>query len=81
MWSDKRTNADLVANYESGGPKYNEWYDAISAAGTGLPGADQAANKPTVDIDANNTVTITIYWQAPGESAPHKYVTVATVTN
>jgi type IV pilus assembly protein PilV len=81
MWADKRTNTDLVANYETGGPKYNEWYEAISAPGTGLPGAAQAANKPTVEIDASNTVTITIFWQAPGESAAHKYVTVATVTN
>lgn len=81
MWADDRTNASLTANYETGGPKYNDWYAAISASGTGLPGADQDANKPTVTIDASNTVTITIFWQAPGESVNHNYVSVATVTN
>lgn len=81
MWADKRNNADLVANYATGGPKYDEWYDAISASGSGLPGADQAANQPTVEIDANNNVTISIYWQAPGEAGRHQYITVATVTN
>jgi type IV pilus assembly protein PilV len=81
MWADDRTNATLSTNYSTGGPKYVEWYAAISAPGTGLPGTDQDANKPTVTIDASNTVTITIYWQAPGEAAHHNYVTVATVTN
>lgn len=81
MWADERTHAALAANYGTGGAKYQTWYEAVSAAGTGLPGADQDANKPTVEIGADNTVTITIFWQAPGESAPHRYVTVATVTN
>lgn len=85
MWADDRTNATLVANYAgeggAGGPKYSDWYAGLSAAGTGLPGADISGNEPVVAIDATNTVTITIRWQAPGETAAHNYVTVATVTN
>lgn len=78
MWADDRTNAVLVANYESttGGAKYTEWKNMIQAAGTGLPGAT-GANAPLVAIDVNNVVTVTIFWQAPEETAAHKYVTVA----
>lgn len=85
MWADDRTNATLSANYAgeggSGGPKYNDWYAGLAAAGTGLPGAAISGNEPIVAIDATNAVTITIRWQAPGEVAAHNYVTVATVTN
>lgn len=85
MWADNRVNAALSANYAgsggSGGPKYNEWYAVMTATGTGLPGADLAGNEPTVQIDAANTVTVTIRWQAPGEAAAHNHVTVAMVTN
>jgi type IV pilus assembly protein PilV len=78
MWADDRTNAVLIANYDSmvGGVKYAAWKSQIQAAGIGLPGAS-GANAPTVAIDANNVVTVTIFWQAPEEAAAHKYVTVA----
>jgi type IV pilus assembly protein PilV len=78
MWADDRTNAALVANYDStvGGGKYTEWKSQVQTAGTGLPGAS-GANDPTVAIDINNVVTVSIFWQAPEETAAHKYVTVA----
>ncbi len=78
MWADDRTNAALVANYDStvGGNKYTEWKNQIQTTGTGLPGAS-GANAPIVAIDVNNVVTVTVYWQAPEETAAHKYVTVA----
>lgn len=78
MWADDRTNAVLIANYDSsmGGIKYTEWKNQIHTAGTGLPGAT-GANDPTVTIDMNNVVTVTVFWQAPEEAAAHKYVTVA----
>lgn len=78
MWADDRTNAALVANYDStvGGNKYTEWKNQIQATGTGLPGAS-GTNAPTVTIDVNNVVTVTVFWQAPEETAAHKYVTVA----
>lgn len=78
MWADDRTNAVLVANYDSasGGVKYTQWKSLIQAVGTGLPGSS-GVNAPTVVIDANNMATITIFWQAPEEPAAHKYVTVA----
>ena len=78
MWADDRTNAMLIANYDSatGGNKYTEWKNQIQTAGIGLPGAS-GANDPTVAIDVNNVVTVTVFWQAPEETAAHKYVTVA----
>jgi type IV pilus assembly protein PilV len=78
MWADNLTNAMLVANYDStvGGGKYTAWKSQIQGTGTGLPGAS-GANDPTVAIDINNVVTVSIFWQAPEETAAHKYVTVA----
>lgn len=78
MWADDRTNAMLIANYDSAtsANKYTEWKNQIQAVSTGLPGAS-GANDPTVVIDANNVVTVTIFWQAPEETAAHRYVTVA----
>jgi len=78
MWADDRTNAILIANYESATnrPKYVAWKNQIQAT-EGLPGSSVTGNAPTITIDANNVVTVTIRWQAPEEQAPHQYVTVA----
>lgn len=78
MWADDRTNAILKANYDStvGGGKFTEWLSQVQAAGTGLPGAT-GANAPTVTIDADNVVMVSIFWKAPDEAAAHRYVTVA----
>lgn len=79
MWSDNR--GTLAADYQgssgSGGAKYNAWVAAVTASGSGLPGAGMSGNQPTVTVDANNTVTITIRWQLPSEGVAHRYVTVA----
>lgn len=79
MWADDRTNAVLVANYSStpSGAKYTVWRDQIQGAGTGLPGSTLSGNAPTVTIDANNLVTVTIRWQPPNATAANRYVTVA----
>jgi type IV pilus assembly protein PilV len=79
MWADDRTNAVLVANYSStpSGVKYEVWRDQIQGAGTGLPGSSLSGNAPTVTIDANNLVTVTIRWQPPNATAANRYVTVA----
>lgn len=85
MWADDRANAALSANYTgsggSGGTKYNAWYAALSAANTGLPGAAVSGNQPSVQVSADNVVTVTIRWQAPGEQAAHSMITIATITN
>lgn len=75
MWGDDKTNAALQANYSSpDGAKFLAWKADVEAT---LPGA--AANPPTVTIDANNLVTVTVRWQIPGDPAPHNYVLVAQV--
>lgn len=78
MWADDVSN--LANDYASanGQPKFIAWRNQIQAAGTGLPGAT-GANDPTVTVDADNVVTVTIFWQAPTETAPHRHVTVAQI--
>lgn len=75
MWTDDKTNATLVANYSSpSGAKYLTWKASVAQA---LPGV--TSNAPTITIDASNAATVTIWWQLPGESAPHNYVAIARI--
>ncbi len=78
MWADNPAN--LAADYASGtaGPKYVAWRNQIQAPVGGLPGAT-GANTPTVTVDANNVVTVSIFWQAPTEAAAHRHVSVAQI--
>lgn len=83
MWVSDRTTATLQAQYASpAGPAYTNWAATWASE---LPGA--AANAPTVAVAAvvgggtapvsSSQVTVNIFWQAPGETAPHTYTLVA----
>lgn len=75
MWAGDKSAAALQASFNSpGGAKYVLWKANVQQA---LPGA--AANAPTVSIDAGNVATVTIWWQSPGESAPHSHVAIARI--
>lgn len=75
MWTDDKTNTSLKSNYESAnGAKYLTWKTNVQQV---LPGV--ASNAPTIAIDASNVATVTIWWQSPGESAPHNYVAIARI--
>ena len=75
MWIDDKTNASLQTNYNSpGGAKFITWKTNVANT---LPGV--ASNAPTIAINASNVATVTIWWQSPGESAPHNYVAIARI--
>ncbi|HEX7648585.1 MAG TPA: fimbrial assembly protein [Noviherbaspirillum sp.] len=70
MWVDNHST--LATNYATGGSAYNNWLADVSDA---LPKV--ADNPPVVDVSAGGDVTITIYWQQPGDqtsAAMHKYI-------
>lgn len=84
MWVDDKTNATLSANFcgpavsgvcVTAGANYLAWASSVAQA---LPGVSGVA-APTISIDASNVATVTVYWQAPNENAPHNYSTVATI--
>lgn len=80
MWVSNKTNATLVANFSSpAGAGYAAWANSVAQALPGVSGV--AANAPTIAIDASNNVTITLFWQAPGEAAAHNYTAIAVVTD
>lgn len=77
MWVDTRTATALKNKYEScGGASctgYNEWLAAVEAK---LPGVkDNDDNAPQVNVSDKGVVTITLFWQAPGEESEnaHRY--------
>ncbi|MCU0804491.1 MAG: type IV pilus modification protein PilV [Burkholderiales bacterium] len=60
-------------------PEVTAWSNAITAAGTGLPGASAATNQIIVDTANFNRVTVTICWRAPGDTYAHRHVVVANI--
>jgi len=85
MWADDRTATDptyLDTTYgdAGAGPGYTEFYKMVQ----GLPGADLAGNAPTVKVEAgpsttSTLVTVTVFWQLPGEKTAHNYSTTAVI--
>ena len=82
MWVSAKTDpATLTANFDSksGGPAYTEFKNWVDQR---LPGA--TGNDPVVTITPGATgtssnVLIQIFWQPPGEAAPHHFDVDATV--
>ena len=78
MWASDP--AALSARFKSPeGAAYKAWKDTVTAvtAQSGLPGA--SAKPPTIEVTADNIVTVTVYWQAPGDAAYHQYVSTTHV--
>lgn len=87
MWLSNRTSTTLQAYYGSGagGDGYTSWLATVT--GSGLPGA--ASNPPTVTFTtvpgggttstSSSLATIKIFWQAPGDTSVHQYVSIAQV--
>lgn len=82
MWTGDKTNATLVANYgTASGAQFVAWKGRVIQT---LPGIIDAVvappvagqNLPTIAVAGDNTVTVTVFWQAPGESGRHNYVAV-----
>ncbi|WP_353152175.1 hypothetical protein [Herminiimonas fonticola] len=84
MWTGDKTNATLVANYGEAGEQYQSWKDKVTQTLPGIVDAVVAPpvagqNLPTITIDGDNMVTVTVFWQAPGESGPHNYVAITRI--
>jgi type IV pilus assembly protein PilV len=75
MWASNNATAGVLGtNFNSpAGVSYKAWAAKVQSASTGLPGA--AGLAPTIVVDANNQVTVTVFWQAPSDANPHQYVT------
>lgn len=74
MWVGDKTNSVLLSDYGSAteGAKYTAWKEKVEET---LPGVGDD-NAPTIVIDGDNMVTVTVYWQAPGETDQHQYAAV-----
>jgi type IV pilus modification protein PilV len=67
----------------AGNPSANaavtQWVNDITAAGTGLPGATQTMQQILVDTANANRVTVTVCWQMPSDTSPHRHVVVSNI--
>lgn len=85
MWTDDRSATDpayLLATYSDryNGPGYADFREMVAR----LPGAEQTQNAPQVTIAAGPTplssvVTVTVFWQPPGDPTVHNYSTNAVI--
>jgi len=85
MWADDRTATDpsyLDATYGDGGS--GSGYAAFKELARRLPGTDVSGNAPAVKVEPGPTptssvVTVTVYWQLPGETVAHNFSTTAVI--
>ncbi len=72
-----RNAAALQSRFNTGGAGYTEWLGNVSNT---LPGIE--TYPPSVDVNANGIVTVTVRWRAPNEEASasaHQYVAIAQI--
>ena len=73
MWAN---TADISSFVVPGGADADAWLQEVNSS---LPGTE--SNEPKVEITGNATngyqVKISVNWQAPGETEPHNYTTMA----
>ncbi|WP_050997930.1 type IV pilus modification PilV family protein [Dyella japonica] len=76
MWTYSNAPSGTIAtNFNSpDGAAYKTWAANVTTltANSGLPGAK--GNVPTIVVDGNNNVTVTIKWQSPDDNILHTYV-------
>jgi len=85
MWADDRTATDpsyLDATYGDSGS--GAGYAAFKEMVTRLPGAHLSGNAPAVKVapgptTTSSVVTVTVFWQLPGEQAAHNFSTSAVI--
>lgn len=76
METGQRTFAALTTGYASPtGANFMAWQTTVANT---LPGVS-GANLPTIVIAADQTATITLRWQAPGDNVVHNFVAVAKI--
>jgi type IV pilus assembly protein PilV len=84
MWADDRTT--LKADYDSGvgGPKYTAFKTDVQSRLISAPFADPVVKVDTADLPPavtkfSNVVQVQIFWQLPGDSTQHNYVTTGVI--
>ncbi len=85
MWADKL--ADLKINYDSvvAGPKYTTFQADVHTRMRGaLFPTEPIVKVDTADLPAavtktSSVVQVQIFWQLPGESSPHNYITTGVI--
>ena len=79
MWSGDRSLASLQARYgDTSANDYQAWLATVRAR---LPGTDAPALQPSVSIDAERHVAITLQWKAPSDRSAHQMQVQAVITD
>lgn len=88
MWVSNRAAGALETSFRSAtgaasaGGMYSAWLTQnVQRADRPLPGAGTTVSAPVVTFSgaASSVVTITMYWQGPGDTSAHKYTTIAQI--
>lgn len=72
MWNGDRSPEALQARF--GDPQQGEYADWLQRVYSTLPGVSAAANPPHLEIGDDQSVTLTLRWQAPGDQRARELV-------
>lgn len=81
MWVNRTNLANYV--WDGSGAAPNELANWLQQVNGLLPNSEK--NPPNIAVDANNNVTVTLFWQRPEEAAapnpppPHQFVLTASI--
>jgi len=85
-----QSSPNFVADYSTGGTRYNTWWNSSVAStlpitGASAPTVSIAQSSVPVASTVSSTVTINIFWNVPGESSSgagaHHYSTQTQISN
>ena len=79
MWTGDRSVAGLSARFgDASAADYQRWLRRVQAS---LPGVSATTHAPTVSIDAQRRVVVTLRWRAAADNDAHQLVVHALITD
>lgn len=79
MWIGDHSLNGLKTRYaDTTSTDYQSWFTSVSNR---LPGVSAKANTPQITIDNARNVTVTLRWQAPGDSTSHQMIVQTLITD
>ena len=79
IWTGDRSYSGISTRFgDVKADDYQRWFDRVKDR---LPGVSAAVNAPSVDIDTQRHVTVTLKWQAAGDKDAHQLTVHALITD
>ncbi len=79
MWTGDRSYDGIHDRFgDAKADDYQRWLTSVQQR---LPGVTATANAPSVSIDSERNVTVTVYWRSPADRDTHQLTVQARITD